>query len=161
MRKTKEKREQTPEEIGRRLAEEFQHRWQEDQIRQRAEELERQSHNRTVIQLRTALFSAVYGYNQHIPSDYQIAVLDRADHLVFQAADRGKLTLRWGIHRLMLESTTADSRTLPTIVYDLLRDQEGIRFRAVPNSELHAGPTLSQGEFVRSVLRMACGACEA
>ncbi len=107
--------------------------------------------------LREGLFEVVRGFNLVAPLDFQVALVDRGNGLVFHAGDRKTLTLMYGEGRVVIESKSDYPRLQMPMSLRVWRAEDGeLRFRAVPDSPVFPRPVMKQVEFQASVLRMAC-----
>ncbi len=110
-----------------------------------------------VCALRSGLFRAVRGFNVETPAEYQMALLDRGDRVVFHVGGQQTLTLIYGEDCVVIESKSEYPRLPMPMVLRVWRDLSGdLRFRAVPDSPVFAREIMTQAEFLLSVLRMAC-----
>lgn len=127
-------------------------------IAERSErEREREEREDWVMALRTGLFRVVSGFNVEVPEEFQMALLDRGDRMVFHAGDRKTLTLIYGNDCVVIESKSDYPRLPLPMSLRVWRGSGGdLRFRAVPDSPAFPKPIMTQAEFLSSVLRMAC-----
>lgn len=149
-----------PEEVGKQIAEELREVFQENQAEARAEARECARVRETNLQIRMALVRAVDGYNDHAPPECHLAVLDRGDRLLFSAAGRFTLTLRYGTDRVMIESSGVEAHgvgPMTVAVWRRVGERDGgLQFRAVPDSPVFPWQIMNETQFMYSVLRMAC-----
>jgi len=156
MRKKLQSCAQRPEEIGKQIAGEFDGFFKvaarrvledEERARQTAETMET---------LRSAIYRAVCGFNTRAPREFQLAILDRGDRLIFNSCGQFTLTLSYGMRQVMIEAEGESLRGMSTMVLDLWREDGALRFRAIPDAEMFPAPILTEDQFVCSVVRMAC-----
>ncbi len=159
LRKSKS-RAQEPEEVGKQIARELRQIFEKNQAGAKAEERECARMREINLRIRMALVRAVDGYNDHAPRKSHLAVLDRGDRLLFSAAGRVTLTLRYGSDEVVIESSGVEAHgvgPMAVAVWQGLnkRDRE-LRFQAVPDAPVFPWKILNERQFVYCVLRMAC-----
>jgi hypothetical protein len=154
------RRAEEPEEVGKQIAGELREVFRRSQAPAKAEQQERARIREMHLQIRVALVKAVDGYNDHVPRESQLAVLDRGDRLLFSAGGRFTLTLRYGVDRVMIESNGVEAHGVGPMMVTVWRKsgrrESGLSFRAVPDSPVFPWEILDEKQFVYCVLRMAC-----
>ncbi len=145
------------ERAGRAVADQLRSLYRQSVEEQKAREREQMQTEEWVLALREGLFQAVRGFNVETPAQYQMALLDRGDRIVFHAGDRKTLTLIYGEDCVLVESKS-DYPSLPMpMSLQVWREADGeLRFRAVPDAPVFPREIMTQTEFMLSVLRMAC-----
>jgi hypothetical protein len=156
MRKPSPSSAQTPDEVGKQVAGELKGAFLSARQQIAAQRIEERSFLNTTEQIRRALLRAVEVYNDHVPRELQLAVLDRGDRLIFNSLGEFTLTLTYGIHQLMIDATGGDAGGLSPMTLRVWRDKGDLHFHSVPDSPVFQKSILDEGEFVYSVLRMAC-----
>ena len=176
MRSRLQRRAQSSEEVGQRIAGEMSQQFTTSLDKVVAQSLVKQRLLAARTSLRTALYEAVEGFNGHAPWDYHLAVLNRGDRLLFNSFGQFTLTVTFGDDQVMihpqqdpavrdaasdLASDAAsdavrqyDSES-PTVV-DVVRVDGSLRYRAGGESALFQTPVLTELQFVDGLIRMAC-----
>jgi hypothetical protein len=145
------------ESAGRAVAEQLRSLYRQSIAEQEAREREQTQTEEWVIALREGLFRAVRGFNVETPSQYQMALLDRGDRIVFHTGDHKTLTLIYGEDCVLVESKSQYPSLPMPMSLRVWRAPDGdLRFRAVPDAPVFPSEIMTQTEFMLSVLRMAC-----
>lgn len=147
---------QRPDEAGIRIAEEFKGFFAAARSWKAQRTLETQQRLSVTGTLRAAVYRSVNSYNERAPLEFQVVVLDRGDRLLFRVLGQLTLTLHYGSEQVMLEMSDGGAQAAKPMTLEVWRDGEGLRFRAVPDSDLFPAAILTEVQFVYSVIRMAC-----
>ena len=107
--------------------------------------------------VRNGLYRGVCGFNVSVPAEFQMALVDRGDRMIFHSVGRMTLTLIYGSDCVVIESRSEYPRLPMPMSVQIWREANGsLRFRAVPDAPIFTKEIMTQAEFLASVLRMAC-----
>jgi hypothetical protein len=145
------------ESAGRAVAEQLRSLYDRVVAERAQQEREQAQTDEWVVGLREGLFRVVRGFNVEVPDEYQVALVDRGDRLVFHAGERKTLTLIYGENSVVIEAKSDYPRLPVPMSLRIWREPGGeLLFRAVPDCPVFPKEIMTQAEFLTSVLRMAC-----
>jgi hypothetical protein len=156
MRSISETYAQAPEESGRRIADEFSGFFTEEAASRQAEQRDRRWTLEMLEELKIALHRTVDGYNNNVPPKFWLALVDRADHMVFSFSGVATLTLTWRGPQLLLQFHARGGEPLPATVMQVETASGEIRLRASSRSFLFRDEVFSKDEFASRLIRVVC-----
>lgn len=106
--------------------------------------------------LRHAVYETVDSFNRHLPWDFQLAVLDKGDRLVFNSLGEFTLTMHYGKGHLTMQPASGEGIAQDPMLVEVWLDEEGLRFRDCSAADAEPRPPLDQTTFLATVIRMAC-----
>ena len=155
MRRNSQNATRIAEQAGHQIADELQDVFAAANAGLTADKLREKQAAQRISSLRNALYNAVAGFNDAAPWDFQLAVINRGDCLIFNSCGQFTLTVALGERQVMLCPNRDTSQFSAPIALDILREEDVLRFR-VQSSQASSGPVQTEREFLYNVIRMAC-----
>ncbi len=145
-----------PEESGRRIAQEFSSFFSGDTACEQEEERVPRWTREMLEEVKLALHRTVDGYNEHAPAKFWLALMDRADHMVFSFSGVSTLTLTWSGQQILLQFHGRGDQPLPATVMELAEERRPVRLRAASRSFLFRDEVYTKEEFACRLIRFVC-----
>ena len=156
MRKRSESSTQIAANVGRLMAAEFQNVINHEEVQQSLRAIEHRRFLELTGTLRSAIYASVDDFNRRMPKHFELIILDKGDHLVFNLLGKFTLMLTYGKGQVTIQPQGPHSSHDEPVSMEIEQEGDGLHFRDCSSRDRLSGRVVDQTAFLKMVIRMAC-----